>query len=104
MMLAVYVVDEAQEILGQAVTEAEVVLVEGAGAWRTCPVDGTRFFIRSQAYPGGRPAGARWCSNMCESMAQGQRDLDELTPGQVADVVAEEGAVERALPDAEAGL
>lgn len=37
--------------------------------WKKCPVDGTRYFIRTAAYPHGRPPGTRYCSTGCEARA-----------------------------------
>jgi hypothetical protein len=64
---------EATESVGQRLTEAEVAFVEGPGAWRSCPVDGTRFFYRSAQYPLGREPGSRWCSVDCETRARAAR-------------------------------
>ena len=37
--------------------------------WKTCPVDGTRYFTRSATYPHGTPPGARFCSGGCAARA-----------------------------------
>lgn len=40
--------------------------------WRKCPVDGTRFWYRTEAFPLGRHEGARYCSGGCAAQAGGE--------------------------------
>ena len=42
-----------------------------AADWKTCPSDGTPFFIATTDYPLGRPAGSRHCSRSCAARAGG---------------------------------